>query len=202
MKMSVLLLVVVLLFSCTKHKKVENELDDGLTGLMNDIFYYTYDQEKYNFYNISETDDYYVGNDNFNYMEYFPEDRFGNIPGKYIIVKNDEIEMEFYPAYYRFRYDDEVDKYKLQFIRIIAKTNNYFLGKFIGKKIEELEKIFPNYEGKSQYKSNEIVILNYGKTIEREINTGSKLIQIEEDLFINFYLKDNIITKIHFGYVP
>jgi len=105
-----------------------------------------------------------------------------NFPRSWYTAKNETIEIAFWPG--RDAGEGE-DLYRLQWADIKQKTTKYFLGQFIGMTRDELLKKYPDPGYIEDQPQGENHIMYY--------SVGGKSL-------VNFWLEDNEIVRVGFGY--
>jgi hypothetical protein len=146
-----------------------------------DIFYYLFSDIKNNYFDYDNT--YTIIKDSPHKDNYLlPEERY--------IVKNDRIEIHYYPSYYlwphvRIKYiiEEFVPEFMPFEVNIHKHSTKYYLGKYIGKNINEVLEDFDNTYNILRQDINNIIYI-FG----------------DESSNIRFITYNNIVTTIKYSY--
>jgi hypothetical protein len=157
--------------------------------------------EKNMFINISPDPEFYRNNNEFTFNELFLDNSIGKgIPQKRIIVKNDEVEIEYYPDDYSIN-----GIYIIQFVTLKTKNDKYFLGDFFGKTPKEVVKTITNipdyWSGKvgNFYGWPEEEIFKV--VMDVPVNWSGEISYHSEGFyyFVNLSFKNGIVNGIKYG---
>lgn len=210
-----ILLLIVMIFSCKNEKNqnntyeesplnnVENVIvENGLNTNKEDFeIIETFDIfEKDMFINIFSDPEIYKNNNEFTFNEYFPDFIEKETPRKYIEVKNNEIEIVYYP------HDFSINgTYIIQFVTLKTRNDKYFLGDFFGKTPIEIVKTITNIP---YYWSGKVGNF-YGWTEEEifkaitdvPVNWSGEISYVSEGFryFVNLSFENGIVTGIGYG---
>ena len=148
-----------------------------------DIFYYLFSDIKnnYNDYNYDR---------NYTIIKDSPFDRDFLLPKESYVVKNDYIEIDYFPSSYFwpevieiYRIDGIIPEYLPFQVNIRNYSDKYYLGKYFSKNIDH---IFEDFENTYKEVSQDII---------------NKIFIFEDDIsYISFSTRNDIITNITLGY--